>query len=419
MRKIYSGRSGGTHSGSFEFIVNTAIAGSSGVNSFRLPFAVAANMSFLAEWGDGTSTYIDNTNYTSTRLHNYGAAANYTVKLSGNVKGFSFGEMNASLDDAAKLIEIVHWGDYEGTEKSVFRDCDNFTHVSAKDTPLFVNDDTCFGMFFRCVSLVAINNLENWNTHIIGGSGGFNQMFAFCDVFESGTHPTLTPPNLTKWDTTNCDDFRFMFWEATVFNGELFRVTKVLNSGIGMQGLENMFNRARAFNNNGSPSIQNWDVSSAGSFVGTFLDAEAFNQPLDNWDVSNVTTMNSMFLLGNVGSNVFNQPLSSWDTSNVTDMRKMFYRNQAFDQDISSWNVNSWNTGGALGNKNITSSDGLNLSTANYDALLIAWDAYSFPSWTGSGLDFGTSTYSLGTAAETARTSLIAKLGSINDGGGV
>ena len=58
--------------------------------------------------------------------------------------------------------------------------------------------------------------------------------------------------------------------------------------------------------------------------------------------------------------------------------------------------------------------------TANYDALLIAWDAYSFPSWTGSGCNFGTSTYSLGTAAETARTSLITKLGlPFIDGGGV
>ena len=418
MRKIYSGRSGGNHSGSFEFIVDTAIAGSSGVNSFRLPLS-AASMSFLAEWGDGTSTYIDNTNFSSARLHNYGAAANYTVKLSGTVKGFSFGEMSASLDDAAKLIEIVHWGDYKGTEDKVFKDCINFTHVSAKDTPLFVNANTCFSMFSNCSSLVAINNLENWNTHVIGGSGGFYAMFSFCSVFESGTHPTLTPPNLTKWDTTNCDDFRFMFWEATVFNGEMFRVTKVVNNPGNQQGLENMFTRARAFNNNGSPSIQNWDVSSAGSFDAMFLDAEAFNQPLDNWDVSSVTTMAQMFLLGSVSSTAFNQPLSSWDTSNVTSMNAMFYRNQAFDQDISNWNVNSWNIGGALGNKNITSGDGLNLSTANYDALLIAWDAYSFPSWTGSGLEFGTSTYSLGTAAETARTSLIAKLGPISDGGGV
>ena len=370
MRKIYSGRSGGTHSGSFEFIVNTAIAGSSGVNSFRLPFAVATTgMSFLAEWGDGTSTYIDTTNYASKRLHNYGAAANYTVKLSGYVVGFSFGKMSGSLNDAAKLIEIVHWGDYKGTESIGFKDCINFTHVSAKDTPLFVEDDTCFQMFNNCSSLVAINNVENWNTRIIGGSGGFYGMFMKCGVFESGTHPTLTPPNLTKWDTTNCDDFRFMFWEATVFNGEMFRVLNVVNNGIGMQGLENMFNRARAFNNNGSPSIQNWIVSSAGSFVGTFLDAEAFNQPLDNWDVSNVTNMKHMFLVSTPGLGAFNQPLSSWDTSNVTNMRAMFFRNQAFDQDISNWNVNSWDGAGALGDKPITSSDGLNLSTANYDAL--------------------------------------------------
>ena len=34
--------------------------------------------------------------------------------------------------------------------------------------------------------------------------------------------------------------------------------------------------------------------------------AEAFNQPLDHWDVSNATDMRSMFS----GAKVFNQPLS-------------------------------------------------------------------------------------------------------------
>ena len=36
-----------------------------------------------------------------------------------------------------------------------------------------------------------------------------------------------------------------------------------------------------------------------------FLRAESFNQPLNNWNVSNVTYMNNMF----AGANSFNQPL--------------------------------------------------------------------------------------------------------------
>ena len=426
MRKIYSGRSGGNHIGSFEFIVNTAISGSSGVNYFRLPLAAAENgMSFLAEWGDGTSSYIDTTNFVAERLHDYGAAGNYTVKLSGNVVGFSFGDMSTGTDDASKLIEIVHWGDYKGTEDRVFTDCINLTHVSAKDTPLLIVNNTTQNMFSGCTNLVAINNLNNWNVRIIepvasGTQTALYGMFNGCAAFESGSWPTLSQPNLSNWDVSQCADFRFMFAFATSFNGELFRVTQVLNGGIGQQGLENMFYDARSFNNGGSSSINNWDVSSAGSFQHLFLGADAFNQPLNNWDTSSVTDMRKVFFnsFASPGGS-FNQPLNNWDVSNVTDMRSIFgYSN--FDQDISSWNVNALSLNGNGQGSPITGTSGnLTLSTTNYDALLIAWDAYSYPSWPGSGMNFGNSTFSLGTAAETARTSLIAKWGGITDGGGV
>ena len=51
-----------------------------------------------------------------------------------------------------------------------------------------------------------------------------------------------------------------------------------------------------------------------------FKDAQTFNQPLVNWDVSNVTDMESMF----EGAGLFNQPIGNWDVSNFTNMSKMF-----------------------------------------------------------------------------------------------
>ena len=47
-----------------------------------------------------------------------------------------------------------------------------------------------------------------------------------------------------------------------------------------------------------------------------FESATAFNQPIGNWDVSNVTDMFGMF----AGNSVFNQPIGDWDVSNVTNM---------------------------------------------------------------------------------------------------
>ena len=47
-----------------------------------------------------------------------------------------------------------------------------------------------------------------------------------------------------------------------------------------------------------------------------FQFAHSFNQPLNNW---NVTNMSEMFFY----ANSFNQPLNKWNVSNVTDMERI------------------------------------------------------------------------------------------------
>src|SRR5690625_1021146 len=66
-----------------------------------------------------------------------------------------------------------------------------------------------------------------------------------------------------------------------------------------------------------------------------FSDNRNFNQPIGNWDVSNVTNMSGMFYMSN-----FNQDIGNWDVSNVTNMSEMF-RDSPFDQDIGNWDVSS------------------------------------------------------------------------------
>ena len=95
--------------------------------------------------------------------------------------------------------------------------------------------------------------------------------------------------------------------------------------------------------------------------------------------------------------------------SSVTEAREMFKNASAFDQNISSFDINQVNSF-------ISFMSGATLSTANYDALLIGWDAQGAMSYSGT-VDFGTSQYTSGGAAEAARTSLISKWGGITDGG--
>jgi surface protein len=57
-----------------------------------------------------------------------------------------------------------------------------------------------------------------------------------------------------------------------------------------------------------------------------FYNATVFNQPIGNWDVSNVTNMISMF----ANTDAFNQPIENWDLSKVTNMHGMFIHAKAF-----------------------------------------------------------------------------------------
>ena len=59
-----------------------------------------------------------------------------------------------------------------------------------------------------------------------------------------------------------------------------------------------------------------------------FNESKAFNQPIEKWDVSNVTDMTCMFQ----ESKAFNQPIEKWDASNVTDMGGMFSDAKSFKQ---------------------------------------------------------------------------------------
>ena len=70
---------------------------------------------------------------------------------------------------------------------------------------------------------------------------------------------------------------------------------------------------------------------------GMFNNARHFNQPIGNWNVSQVTDMNRMFS----GASKFNQSIGQWNVSNVTDMSGMFFYAVSFNKDISGWDVSN------------------------------------------------------------------------------
>jgi len=104
-----------------------------------------------------------------------------------------------------------------------------------------------------------------------------------------------------------------------------------------------MFREAAAFNNGGSPSINDWNTSNVRDMSSMFQ-RTPFNQPIGSWDTGNVTDMDYMFQ----GNHAFDQPIGGWDTGKVTSMVEMFDKTSSapsfddgFNQDIHCWNTES------------------------------------------------------------------------------
>lgn len=182
----------------------------------------------------------------------------------------------------------------------------------------------------------------------------------------------IATPNTTLWNVSNVVDMSHMFEDAVSAN----------------------------------PDVSNWDVSSVQYMNQMFADTVAADPDVSSWDTSSVTTMGYMFsnALGSTPD------VSGFDTSNVTEMNNMFNNAVAANPDVSSWNV-----------ANVTDMTDMfslsNLSTANYDAALIQFNATTAQNNVTLGASGVNYTIATSGAARTNLTSV--RLWTITDAGGI
>lgn len=353
-------------------------------------------------WGDGSSD--------TTNTHTYASGGTYTVTIEGAVNTFRF----ANSGDKAKITDVSNWGGFDISNDRIFYGCTNLD-ISATDYPT-ISGSNIKQTFNACSSLTTPNFIS-WD---VSSVTNFYELFRGCSIFNG---------NVSGWDVSSAINTSSMFSQCSLFDQNLgswdMSSATLINA---------MFGSATSFNNGGSSSIDNWNTSNVTQMWGLFSGATSFNQPIGSWDVSNVTITEYAGHGVFRDATSFNQDISGWNTSSFTNMRNMFIRASAFDQPIGTWNtssitnmretfrnattfdqdISSWDINQVSNFQNFMT--GATLSTANYDALLIAWDAQGAMSYSGT-VNFGGSQYTSGGAAETARTSLIAKWGGIIDGG--
>jgi hypothetical protein len=183
----------------------------------------------------------------------------------------------------------------------------------------------------------------------------------------------LTNVDFSTWDFSVCTNFRLFLGSNTNFTGN---VEGVIPSGA--IRIDSGFQSTPL----GSPDLSTWDVSGI-----TF-----WQDALRSCQLGALTDVSGWVPQGNmVGAFLINP-------------------------DFEGLGLDTW-TIGAITAANAAFAS-TNISTVNYDLLLVSWEAQAPPN--AVSINFGSANYTIGSAAEAARTSLITTYGwTITDGGGI
>jgi len=404
--------------------------GSSTNTQVKLPLVSTGTYKFTVNWGDGNTDTITAWNQAQV-THTYAAIGTYTITITGFIKGWSFGPETPTpptTSDRLKLLTITQFGCLRFTDYAfMFHGCQNLTLTTVTDMPNLKGVTNAHGFFRRCYALTTVSNINKWDVSKIQI---FQRFFGFIDTFNDnignwnvgkGTNFIamffgLTPttggnfnnggdPSIGNWDMSSAIDLTSMF----VYQGKF-------NQNVGAWDISNATSIAAAFfgnnappygvfNNGGSDSIKNWNLSKVTNMSQMFQYQPFFNQPVGSWDTSKVTNMSTVFTF----ASTFNQNIATWDTSKVTNVDFLFYGASSFNQDISNWDmskvtsmnstfryatnfdkpIDDWNVSLVTNFSNfMANKTNLDYSSANYDALLIGWA--SRPVKPNISINFGT-----------------------------
>ena len=341
-----------------------------------LPYKSGGTFSGTIDWGDSTVV----SNSFANKSHTYTSAGTYTIIIDGDVQGWAF----ENGGDKLKITDVSNWGTgFVFDRTRMFQGCANMD-VSATDIPT--------------ISTTAMTS----------------------QFYQTG----ITTPDWSGWDMTGVTDYQFCFQLSSSFNGnvanwvttsttnikKMFDRCSLFNQDLSSWVTDNITNAEQAFVNADAfdGDVSNWTLN--GTWFRPFDNCDAFTGiGVDTWDTSGLTSAQNMF----VNCVLFNGDISGWNTSSLTNISNMLFNCDAFDQDLSSWDVTAITTGNGF------MQNAAGLSTANYDALLIAWAAQSVN--TGVSISFGTSQFTAAPSdAATAKSTLQTTYSwIISDGGSV
>jgi surface protein len=242
------------------------------------------------------------------------------------------------------------------------------------------------------------SSINNWQLKTTG-TISMDAMFSRASSFNQP---------IGNWNTIAVNNMIGMFQSVTsVFNQNIgnWNVSNVLS-------MSNMLNGAKKFNNGGSPSIGNWDTSSCLDMSDMFRDNE-FNQNIGAWNVSKVNSFYQMFAYNNFFNNGGSPSINNWQIKNTgtVSMQNMFFFSTAFNQPIGNWNIsNVTNFANFMSGKTPST-----FSAVNLDAIYNGWSLR--PVKTPITISFGAIKYTAASSAGRAILTGVPNNWVITDGG--
>jgi len=303
---------------------------------------------------------------TGSTTHDYGVTGTNTIRVRGVYDSIFF----ATSGDKEKILSLDQWGTQSWTSmRSAFWGTRKLT-IPATDIPDFSAVTDMASMFFEAG--LANPNTSGWNTA------------AVTDMQSMFSRAYSANPDTSSWDTAAVTSMAWMFNAATSANPDTssWDTSAVTN-------MMAMFQGAPSAN----PDTSGWDTAAVTIMAWMFSGATSANPDTSGWDTAAVTSMESMFR----GATSANPDTSSWNTTAVSNMANMFALATSYDQDIGSWDVTALLNATDMFN-------GVTLSTANYESLLIGWNAQALQP--GVNFSGGNSTY-CSVAAYEARANMI------------
>ena len=330
--------------------VNTGNLNTSRTENMQKLFRKCSSLTTLdtTDWDTSKVTNMAQVFYQCSALQNVPGLEDWDTGATTSMRGM-FRQAGVAGD-----LDLTGWDVSNVTDMyQMFYKCPNLVNLNAEGWDAGACTDMGY-MFFVLPKLESVN-AAGWDTSSV------TNMYAM--FYESGKMKTL---NATGWDTSNVTDATCMFTRCRAFENFIgsggLNFGKVANMGSMCEGWDSMPYLDATNWNCGSATnmgnlfawglsletvegIENWDVSNVTSMSAMFYacyDLKELN--VTGWDVSKVDTFGNMFASEhqNWGDMKLEKLIGTetWNPTSATKMSSMFYGcGHLTDLDLSGWNV--------------------------------------------------------------------------------